>query len=96
MGLHQDADEADFLAPVVSVSLGDSALFRIGGPQRKGPTRSLKLVSGDVLVMGGPRGSPIMALTDLCRNVASLAGWRQDKPYPAPGVLTGCACILNR
>jgi alkylated DNA repair protein (DNA oxidative demethylase) len=53
MGLHQDSDEEDFAAPVVSVSLGDTAVFRIGGPERGGPTKSLRLASGDVLVMGG-------------------------------------------
>lgn len=53
MGLHQDADEDDFAAPVVSISLGDTALFRIGGTARKDPTRSLKLTSGDVVVLGG-------------------------------------------
>jgi DNA oxidative demethylase len=54
MGLHQDKDEEDFAAPVVSISLGDSAVFRIGGTERGGKTQSLKLHSGDVLVMGGP------------------------------------------
>ncbi|WP_182087267.1 alpha-ketoglutarate-dependent dioxygenase AlkB [Aureimonas sp. ME7] len=54
MGLHQDKDETDLDAPVLSVSLGDEALFRIGGTERGGPTRSLRLSSGDVLVMGGP------------------------------------------
>ncbi|GGC92873.1 alpha-ketoglutarate-dependent dioxygenase AlkB family protein [Chelatococcus reniformis] len=54
MGLHQDKDEADFAAPVVSLSLGDTALFRIGAAERRGPTRSLKLASGDALVFGGP------------------------------------------
>ncbi|MGC9417395.1 MAG: alpha-ketoglutarate-dependent dioxygenase AlkB family protein [Rhodovulum sp.] len=54
MGMHQDRDEADFSWPVVSVSLGDAARFRIGGQQRGGPTESLWLDSGDVLVMGGP------------------------------------------
>jgi DNA oxidative demethylase len=54
MGLHQDRDEGRFDAPVVSVSLGDPARFRIGGTTRKGPTRSLILRSGDVAVMGGP------------------------------------------
>jgi alkylated DNA repair protein (DNA oxidative demethylase) len=54
MGAHQDADEEAREAPVVSVSLGDAALFRIGGNQRKEPTRSVKLCSGDVLVFGGP------------------------------------------
>lgn len=54
MGLHQDRDEADFDAPVVSISLGDSAVFRVGGPKRGDPTTSLRLASGDVLVMAGP------------------------------------------
>lgn len=53
MGLHQDRDEADFSYPVLSVSLGDSALFRIGGTARTDPTRSTRLHSGDVLIMGG-------------------------------------------
>ena len=54
MGLHRDEDEDDFTAPVLSVSLGDTAIFRIGGPERGGKTGTLKLNSGDVLVMGGP------------------------------------------
>lgn len=53
MGMHQDRDEADFRWPVVSVSLGDEALFRIGGQKRGGKTDSLWLQSGDVVVMGG-------------------------------------------
>jgi DNA oxidative demethylase len=53
MGLHQDRDEEDFAAPVVSISLGDTALFRIGGTERGSKTQSFKLSSGDVLVMGG-------------------------------------------
>lgn len=53
MGLHQDRDEADFAAPVVSLSLGDSCLFRIGGLKRGEPTRSFRLNSGDVVVLGG-------------------------------------------
>jgi DNA oxidative demethylase len=53
MGLHQDRDEEDFAAPVVSLSLGDACLFRIGGTQRNGPTRSFRLASGDALVLGG-------------------------------------------
>jgi len=54
MGLHQDKDEMNLDAPVLSVSLGDTAVFRMGGNSRKDPTRSVKLQSGDVLVMGGP------------------------------------------
>lgn len=53
MGLHQDRDEADFSQPVVSISLGDDALFRIGGTTRGGPTESIWLRSGDVVVLGG-------------------------------------------
>jgi len=54
MGLHQDRDEADFNWPVVSVSLGDQGLFRVGGQDRKAATQSLWLNSGDVLVLTGP------------------------------------------
>lgn len=54
MGLHQDSDEGDFSAPVVSISLGDDALFRYGGVRRNDPTKSVKLHSGDVVVLGGP------------------------------------------
>ncbi len=53
MGLHQDRDEKDFDAPVVSVSLGDDCLFRVGGTSRKGGTVSFRLSSGDVVVLGG-------------------------------------------
>lgn len=53
MGLHQDRDEQDLSAPVVSVSLGDTCLFRIGGTSRNDPTQSFRLNSGDVVVLGG-------------------------------------------
>lgn len=53
MGLHQDRDEADFTWPVVSVSLGDDGLFRIGSTTRGGRTESIWLTSGDVVAMGG-------------------------------------------
>jgi DNA oxidative demethylase len=53
MGLHQDRDEEDFATPVVSLSLGDTCLFRIGGTTRQGPTRSVRLASGDAVVLGG-------------------------------------------
>jgi DNA oxidative demethylase len=54
MGMHQDKDEADFSWPVVSVSLGDDGMFRIGNTDRGGKTESIWLSSGDVVVMGGP------------------------------------------
>ena len=53
LGLHQDRDEQDFAAPVVSLSLGDTCLFRIGGTRRSDPTRSIRLASGDAVVLGG-------------------------------------------
>jgi DNA oxidative demethylase len=54
MGLHQDRDEEELSAPVVSLSLGETALFRYGGLERTAPTRSVKLRSGDAIVFGGP------------------------------------------
>lgn len=53
MGLHVDNDEQAVRAPVVSVSLGDKARFRIGGPARKDATASMVLSAGDVVVLGG-------------------------------------------
>ena len=54
MGLHQDRDEKDFSAPVVSLSLGADCRFRLGGVRRGGATRSFVLSSGDAFVFGGP------------------------------------------
>ena len=53
MGLHQDKDEATFDAPVVSLSLGDTCLFRVGQTTRGGQTKSFKLNSGDIVVLAG-------------------------------------------
>lgn len=53
LGLHVDADETADEAPVVSLSLGSRALFRLGGLRRSDPTRSMRLASGDVVVLGG-------------------------------------------
>jgi DNA oxidative demethylase len=53
MGLHQDRDEQEFTAPVLSVSLGDACLFRHGGMKRSDPTASVRLESGDLLLIGG-------------------------------------------
>lgn len=53
MGLHQDRDEADFECPVISLSLGDDGLFRMGNDTRGGATDAHWLQSGDVVVMGG-------------------------------------------
>jgi DNA oxidative demethylase len=80
MGLHQDRDEAVFDAPVVSVSLGDSCLFRIGGPKRGDPTRSFRLNSGDVLVLGG---------------AARLSFHGVDRIYPATSTLLAKGGRIN-
>jgi DNA oxidative demethylase len=53
MGLHQDRDEEELAAPVVSISLGDTALFRVGGLQRNAPTHSFRLASGDAMSLAG-------------------------------------------
>lgn len=53
MGLHQDRDEQDLSAPVLSVSLGDDCLFRVGETTRGGRTVSFRLRSGDLVVLGG-------------------------------------------
>lgn len=53
MGLHKDQDEDNLAAPILSISLGDDALFRMGGQARGSSSQSLRLRSGDVLVMAG-------------------------------------------
>lgn len=53
MGLHQDKDEKDFEAPVLSISLGDDARFRLGGHKRTDPAASIKLISGDIMQLAG-------------------------------------------
>jgi DNA oxidative demethylase len=54
LGLHQDRDEKDAWAPIVSVSLGLPAVFLWGGKRRSDPVRRLRVESGDVAVWGGP------------------------------------------
>ena len=51
MGLHQDNDEANFDAPVLSISLGDDCIFRLGGLKRSDPTQSFTLNSGDIILL---------------------------------------------
>jgi DNA oxidative demethylase len=53
MGLHTDSDEADLNAPVLGISLGDTAVFRLGGPDRKDPTCTVRLSSGDINLLTG-------------------------------------------
>lgn len=72
MGLHQDRDEEDFTAPVLSLSLGAPALFRYGGLARSDPTRSVRLQPGDAVVIGG---------------ASRLVFHGIDRLYPEPGLL---------
>lgn len=72
MGLHQDRDEEDFNAPVVSLSLGDACLFRIGGLRRSDPTRSFRLSSGDVLVLAGSERLAFHGVDRICLGTSTL------------------------
>ncbi len=81
MGLHQDRDEAALEAPVLSISLGAVARFRIGGRRREGRTRSLLLTSGDVLSRGGP---------------ARLLFPGIDRVYPGTSPLPGLPAGIER
>lgn len=72
MGMHQDADEASFDWPVVSISLGDDALFRIGSETRGGPTLGHWLKSGDVLVMGGEARRAFHGITRVRAGTSGL------------------------
>jgi DNA oxidative demethylase len=54
MGSHIDRDELDRAAPVLSISLGDSAVFHVGSTERNGPKTRVTLKSGDVLILEGP------------------------------------------
>ena len=98
MGLHQDRDEDDMAAPVVSLSLGDTCLFRIGGTKRSDPTRTLRLASGDAVVLGGearlafhgvdriiPGSSTLLVDGGLDRGRINLTLRRVNKP-PAPPI----------
>lgn len=75
MGLHQDRDEADFSAPVVSVSLGDDARFRIGGLKRNDPTKSVVLKSGDVVVLGGDARLLFHGIDRIYPGTSDLVPW---------------------
>lgn len=72
MGLHQDRDEQDLKTPVVSISLGDSCLFRVGGPERRDKTLSFKLSSGDVVVLGGEGRLAFHGVDKIYPNTSTL------------------------
>lgn len=72
MGLHQDKDEETFDTPVISVSLGDTALFRVGGTTRKAPTASMRLASGDVVILGGAARLAFHGIDRILSGTSSL------------------------
>jgi alkylated DNA repair protein (DNA oxidative demethylase) len=72
LGMHQDRDEEEFDAPVVSLSLGDTCLFRVGGSERRDPSRTVRLASGDAVVLAGS---------------ARLAFHGVDRVYPGSSTL---------
>jgi alkylated DNA repair protein (DNA oxidative demethylase) len=72
MGMHQDKDEQELHAPVVSLSLGDTAMFKIGTEERNGPTQSFKLHSGDVLAFGGPARLAFHGITRIYPGTSTL------------------------
>jgi len=72
MGLHQDKDEQDLAAPVVSLSLGDTGLFRAGGLKRTDPSRSLRLASGDAVVIGGEGRLAFHGVDRILPNTSTL------------------------
>ena len=74
MGLHQDKDEVDFLAPIVSVSLGLPATFLWGGNRRKEPVQRMRLESGDIVVWGGPARKTYHGIAPLPKGEHPLTG----------------------
>ena len=74
MGLHQDRDEADLSQPVVSISLGDDALFRVGASERGGRTESVWLRSGDVAVLGGEARLAFHGVDRIAPGTSDLLG----------------------
>ncbi|MBL8590070.1 MAG: alpha-ketoglutarate-dependent dioxygenase AlkB [Methylobacteriaceae bacterium] len=94
MGLHQDRDEEDFEAPILSVSLGDSCVFRFGGTTRGAATRSFRLHSGDALTFGGPARLAFHGVDRILPGTSTLLAQggrinltlrRVTKPAPARG-----------
>ena len=90
MGLHQDRDEADFEAPVVSVSLGDACLFRVGQTSRNGPHRVLQAGKRRRGRAGRRRATVFSRRRPhLSGHLGSVVEGRPDQPDPAARDRTG-------
>lgn len=74
LGLHQDGDERDQIAPIVSVSLGLPAIFLFGGATRRDRPRRFRLESGDVAVWGGPSRMAFHGIAPLADGESRLTG----------------------
>jgi alkylated DNA repair protein (DNA oxidative demethylase) len=74
LSLHQDRNERDFAAPIVSVSLGLAAIFLFGGTQRSERPRRIPLMSGDVVVWGGPSRLAFHGVAPLAAGIHPLTG----------------------
>ena len=72
MGMHQDKDEMELNAPVISISLGDSCLFRIGTTEKQGKTHSIRLNSGDVIMFGGEARLAYHGVDKIYHNTSTL------------------------
>jgi alkylated DNA repair protein (DNA oxidative demethylase) len=74
MGLHQDRDEQDLQAPVVSLSLGDTCIFRYGGVQRRGRTHTLRLASGDAVILANQTRLAFHGVDRIIAGTSTLLG----------------------
>jgi alkylated DNA repair protein (DNA oxidative demethylase) len=74
MGMHQDRDEADFAAPVVSLSLGEACVFRVGGLKRGDGSVTLQLASGDAVVLGGAARLAFHGVDRIVAGTSTLLG----------------------
>jgi alkylated DNA repair protein (DNA oxidative demethylase) len=72
MGMHQDRDEENRDAPILSLSLGDDCLFRVGDTKRGGPTNSFRLKSGDALLLEGPARIAYHGVDKIYSNTSTL------------------------
>lgn len=74
LGLHVDADEEANAAPVISISLGDDAWFRIGGHRRRDPSDRILLKSGDIVVLGGQARLAYHGIDRIIAQTSDLLG----------------------
>ena len=81
MGLHQDINEGDFSAPIVSVSLGLPATFQFGGLKRSDPVEKISLHHGDVAVWGGPARKSFHGVLTLKAGHHAIGGHRYNLTF---------------